>query len=54
VVATIQNRPTHVNVVLTGRDALPELIALADTASETQSIHHAYDKKIAALRGIDF
>lgn len=54
VVETIQNRPTHVNVVLTGRDALPELIALADTASETQSIHHAYDKKIAALRGIDF
>lgn len=54
VVSTISNRPVNVNVVITGRDALPELIALADTASDTQSIHHAYDKKIAALRGIDF
>lgn len=54
VVKTITARPSHVNVVLTGRDAVPELIAISDTASRIDSIHHAYDQGIAALRGIDF
>lgn len=54
VVTAINERPRHVNVVLTGRDAVQELVQVADTASEVRSIHHAYDRGIAALRGIDF
>lgn len=54
VVAVIAGRPRHVNVVVTGRDADPKLIELADTASEVRSLHHAYDRGIGALRGIDF
>lgn len=54
VVTVISNRPRHVSVVITGRDALPQLISLADTASNSMSLHHAYDRGIAALKGIDF
>lgn len=54
VVDVITSRPPHVNVVLTGRDAREELIACADTASHIDSLHHAYDRGIAALKGIDY
>jgi cob(I)alamin adenosyltransferase len=54
VVDAIRRRPAHVNVVLTGRDASDALIACADTASRIESIHHAYDSGIGALRGIDY
>lgn len=54
VVAAVRGRPSHVSVVLTGRDADPRLVEMADTASEVRSIHHAYDRGIAAMRGIDF
>jgi len=54
VARVIADRPRHVNIVVTGRDAHPKLVEIADTASEVRSIHHAYDHGIAALRGIDF
>lgn len=50
----IGDRPEHVSVVLTGRDAPEELIAEADTVSEITNVKHAYDDGIAALRGVDF
>lgn len=54
VVAAIRNRPEHVNVVLTGRDAPPELVDVADTVTEMRKVKHAYDKGITALRGIEY
>lgn len=54
VVDVIARRPSDVSVVITGRDADPRLVALADTASEVRSLHHAYDRGIAAMRGVDF
>jgi len=54
VVTAIAGRPAHVSVVLTGRDAPPELIAIADTVSETANVKHAFDDGLAALKGIDF
>lgn len=54
VVDVITNRPKHVNVIITGRDAPDALIACADTASRIDSLHHAYDRGIGALRGIDY
>lgn len=54
VVEAITNRPRHVNVIVTGRDAPAELIEIADTVSRIDSIHHAYDRGIGALRGIDY
>jgi cob(I)alamin adenosyltransferase len=50
----IRDRPRHVNVVVTGRDAHPDLIELADTVTEMTEVKHAYKSGIRALRGIDF
>jgi cob(I)alamin adenosyltransferase len=54
VVAVIRNRPVHVNVVATGRDAPPALVEVADTVTEMRKVRHAYDRGIRARRGIDF
>lgn len=54
VVKVVRDRPRDVSVVITGRDADPRLVAVADTASEVRSMHHAYDRGVAAMRGIDF
>jgi cob(I)alamin adenosyltransferase len=54
VVDAIRARPTHVNVVVTGRDAAPELIDLADTVTEMVEVKHAYQQGIRAMRGIDY
>jgi len=54
VVAAVRDRPEHVNVVITGRDAPKELIAIADTVTEMREIKHAYQQGIVASRGIDY
>ena len=54
VVATIAGRPEHVSVILTGRDASPGLLDLADTATEMVNRKHAFDSGVKALKGIDF
>ena len=53
VVDAIRNRPEHVNVIATGRDAPPELIEVADTVTEMTKIKHAFDRGVRAMRGID-
>ncbi len=53
-IATIENRPDGVNIILTGRDADPRLIEVADTVTEMKKIKHAFDKGIAAKKGLDF
>jgi len=50
----IEKRDSHVELVLTGRGATPELIALADLVSEMRLIKHPYDKGVPARRGIEF
>ena len=47
-------RPDHMHIILTGRDAHPEIIYLADTVSEVNEIKHAYRKDIEPQPGIDF
>ena len=54
VVATIRDRPAHVNIIITGRDAPAELIEIADTVTEMREIKHAYQQGIRAKRGIDY
>lgn len=54
VVDSIRNRPTRVNIIVTGRDAPQALIELADTATEMRNIKHAYDSGIRAKKGIDY
>lgn len=54
VISAIEQRPEHVNVILTGRDAPEELVELADTVTEMRKIKHAYDRGVKARRGIDY
>jgi len=53
-VATIRNRPEHVNIVCTGRKAPAQLIDVADTVSEIADVKHAYRSGIRAKKGIDY
>lgn len=54
VIATITGRPQHVNVVCTGRNAPPELVAIADTVTDMTQVKHAYQQGIRAKKGIDY
>lgn len=54
VIEAIRTRPTHVNIIATGRDAPQALIEVADTVTEMVKVRHAYDRGIRARRGIDF
>lgn len=54
VVATIRDRPEHVNIVATGRDAPAELVEVADTVTEMREVKHAFRQGIRASRGIDY
>jgi cob(I)alamin adenosyltransferase len=49
-----RNKPEHLEVVITGRDAIPELIELADYVTEMKMIKHPYTKGIKARKGIEF
>lgn len=50
----IRNKPAHVHLVITGRDAKEEIKNLADLVSVIQVEKHYYDKGIEAIRGIEF
>ncbi|HEY0784550.1 MAG TPA: cob(I)yrinic acid a,c-diamide adenosyltransferase [Acidobacteriaceae bacterium] len=54
VAATLRNRPPLVHVILTGRNAHPSLLAIADTVTEMRQLKHAYEQGILAQRGIEF
>ena len=53
VVAVLRDRPPHVNVIVTGRDAPQLVVDAADTVTEMRKVKHAYDAGVRAQRGID-
>ncbi len=53
VLACLHERPPHVHVVLTGRNAPAELVAVADTVTEMTLIKHHFKAGIPAQRGIE-
>ena len=50
----IDRRDPAVEIVLTGRGATDELIALADLVTEMKNIKHPFDKGLPARCGIEF
>jgi cob(I)alamin adenosyltransferase len=54
VVDAIRQRPFMQTVIITGRAAKPELVALADTVSEIRDEKHAFHAGVKAQPGIDF
>ena len=54
VAEALRHKPEMVHVILTGRNAHPLLVELADTVTEMREVKHAYQKGILAQRGIEF
>jgi len=54
VAEVLRRKPEMVHVILTGRNAHPTLVELADTVTEMREVKHAYQKGILAQRGIEF
>lgn len=53
VLECLRQRPAHVHVVLTGRNAPAELIDLADTVTEMGAVKHHFKAGVPAQRGIE-
>ena len=53
VLQALRERPAHVHVVLTGRNAPEELVALADTVTEMTLVKHHFKAGVPAQRGIE-
>jgi cob(I)alamin adenosyltransferase len=54
VVEALKHKPEQVHVILTGRNAHPTIIELADTVTEMKQVKHAYEKGVLAQRGIEY
>lgn len=54
VVSVITERPRTTNIIITGRNAHPELIAIADTVTEMTMVKHAYEQGLRAMKGIEY
>jgi len=55
VIAGLKHKPPMVHVILTGRNAHPQIIEMADLVTEMKEVKHPYkDQGIIAQRGIEF
>lgn len=50
----VARRPPPLHLVLTGRNAPPELVEVADLVTEMRLVKHPYERGIRAQRGIEF
>ncbi len=49
-----REKPAWMHLILTGRDAPPEMIEVADTVTEMRKLKHAFDGGIKAEQGMEF
>ena len=54
VAKALQSKPEQVHVILTGRNAHPTIVEIADTVTEMRQVKHAYEKGVMAQRGIEY
>ena len=54
VLTVLKDKPKALHVVITGRYASDELIALADLVTEMKEVKHPYKKGIKAQKGFEF
>ncbi len=50
----VRSKPPELHVILTGRDAHPDLITAADLVTEMRDIKHPYESGVPAQKGIDY
>jgi cob(I)alamin adenosyltransferase len=54
VLDALKQRPTDQHVIVTGRNANDQLIAMADTVSEINDVKHAFNAGVRVQSGIDY
>jgi cob(I)alamin adenosyltransferase len=54
VLEALKKRPQNLHVVLTGRDAHPRLLEMADLVTEVTEVRHPYRKGAAVRKGIEY
>jgi cob(I)alamin adenosyltransferase len=54
VLAALKQRPAMQHVIITGRGAPDDLVAIADTVTEMREIKHAYKAGVKAQAGVEF
>jgi cob(I)alamin adenosyltransferase len=54
VVELVKNKPKHVELILTGRNAPAQIIEIADLVTEMKEIKHPYAKGIPKRKGIEY
>ena len=54
VLKTLKSKPDRLHLVLTGRNAHPMIIEMADLVTEMREIKHPFQKELEAQRGIEF
>jgi cob(I)alamin adenosyltransferase len=54
IVEFLRKKPPMLHVILTGRDAKPEIVEIADLVTEMRQIKHPFEQGISAQKGIEF
>ena len=54
VLDVLRNRPRGLHLVITGRQARPEIVELADLVTEMKAVKHYYDEGVPAVKGIEY
>ncbi|HLZ84805.1 MAG TPA: cob(I)yrinic acid a,c-diamide adenosyltransferase [Caulobacteraceae bacterium] len=54
VAARLASRPVEKHVCVTGRNAKPEILAIADLVTEFVQVRHPFEQGFKAQRGVDF
>lgn len=54
VLKLVRSKPPKLHLVLTGRDAHPDLIEAADLVTEMREIKHPFESGVKAQKGVDY
>jgi len=54
VIQVLRQKPKMLHVILTGRDAMPEIIKMADLVTEMKEVKHPFKDGVYAQKGIEF
>jgi cob(I)alamin adenosyltransferase len=54
VLFVLQNKAPQTEIILTGRNAAPQILAIADLVTHMISVKHYYDNGVKARRGIEY
>ena len=54
VIHLIKSKPKHVELILTGRYAPPEVIEVADLVTEMREVKHPYTRGVSPRKGIEY